>query len=75
MRTTLGGTLYATWGIAAVNKVRYRDGSLAYRLLLSSGESTHPSEDKWIGIEIDPAGMVVRAWPEVPRKGPFESNP
>ena len=70
----LRNTRYATWGVSSIEKLHYRAGPPTFRILLSNGQSTHPSDDIWFGIEIDEAGKIIREWREIPRKGPFEST-
>jgi hypothetical protein len=67
-------TRFSGWGINSAEKLWRGDGSVAYRLLLSSGQSSHQSDDEWVALEFDVHGRLLREAPEVPRKGPFEDD-
>jgi hypothetical protein len=64
---------YAGWGVNRTTRIK-RQGVELFAVELSNGQSTHPSQDRWIGLEITAAGQLMRPYAVVPRKGKFEDN-
>lgn len=63
---------WQAWSVALVDRLDLRERRAVYRLLLSSGQSGHPSQDRWVGLHVDAGGTILATWQPAPRVGALE---